>query len=315
MVTSDQAFGKVFSDMCNELHIRHHLSAVHHPEGHGSVERANREVQRVLRALVARRRRWTDFVKPVEFVLNTSYSRTLGTSPFEVIHGFRPRLPIRAVLQLPTEFLPSSTAGEEDDSETSRLWNGDDPIEFSQNLLSISSLLFSKVRDIQKKLYDEELRAALRARRGKSTFEDNEYVLVAFPQTSSLEYRWMGPYQIVGKEYPTMYKVKSLVEGNDEVSRVPASRLFAYNVGNLSVTEIKNLAAFPKLICEKVLEHRESNGVLYFFAKWGGVPLQDSRDSDSWLSWAECRFCPPIRKYCQDHGIRPRLHLNQAENA
>ena len=207
----------------------------------------------------------------------------------------------------------TSPAGEEVDNMANRIWNGDDPIAFSKNLLSISTTLYPQIRDLQKQIYEEELRAAIKKRRGKTLFDPGEYVLVATLQASTLDYRWNGPFQVVEKESENMYRIKNLDPGIDEVTRVPVSRLCSYDVGEMTDDEIKSVAVFPKLVCEKVLDFRTENNTLYFFAKWAGVPLQDPRDSDSWLSWAECRFCPPIREFCRANGIRPRLRLDQAD--
>lgn len=313
LVTSDQAFAPIFSELCNNLSIRHHLSAAYHPEGHGAVERCNREVQRILRFLYVHQRRWTDLVKPTEFILNTSYSRTLGVSPFEVLFGVRPRLPLRVILDMPTVFVDSSVEQGEDsvspDSNVSlNIWEGGEPLVYSHYVLDVTSKLYPKIRDLQTKIYEEEVKLAKRNARGKTDFKTGDFVLIASPTTSSsLEFHWTGPAQVVGLESESMFLLKSIVD--DTSSRVHVSRMFPYIAGELPDKDLQGMAAFPKLLCEEVLDHRLVDQQHYFFCKWQGVPLKDPREPDAWLSWAECRFCPLVREFCTRHGIRPRLHL------
>jgi len=203
LVTSDNAFATLFSDFCSNLAVRHHLSAAHHPEGHGAVERANRDVQHVLRSICVHQRRWTDLVKPVEFVLNTAYSRTLGLSPFEVLYGVHPRLPLRAVLESPHSFAVSNAQGEGSaEADFQALWSGDEPLEYSQRVLDVTSSLYPRIREIQTNLFKRELAEAQKKAKGKVDFVIGDYVLIAAPSVrSSLEFHWTGPFLVTGVEY------------------------------------------------------------------------------------------------------------------
>jgi len=247
-------------------------------------------------------------VKPVEFVLNTAYSRTLGVSPFEVLFGVHPRLPLRALLESPHSFTVLDSQGEVSaEAEFQALWSGDEPLEYSQRVSEVISSLYPKVRDIQTKLFQTELAEAHKKAKGKVDFAMGEYVLIISPSIrSSLEFCWTGPHLVVGSESETMFLTKNLVD--DSVSRTHVSRMFPYLAEDLPDDELRGRAAFPALLCEKVLQHRQENGNHLFFCKWFGVPLKDPRDPDAWFTWPECRFCPPVRKFCQDNRIKPRLH-------
>jgi len=197
-------------------------------------------------------------------------------------------------------------AGEETSDQTSTIWASDDPIEYSGKLLEISAKLFPRIQQLQKKLYIEELEAAKKRERGKTDFSAGDYVLIAVPNPASLDFHWSGPGEIVAPESESMYKVRSLVD--KQVSRIHVSRLFPYNSGDLPKKDLQGLAAYRKLLCETVFEHRLVEGQLYFFCKWLGQPLQERSNPDSWLSWKECRFCPPVRDYCLANNLHPRLH-------
>jgi len=65
--------GKAFTDVLQRYRIKHHVSAPHHPQGHGAVERANQTVEQIIRALLKDKATWLQLVKPAAFAINTAY--------------------------------------------------------------------------------------------------------------------------------------------------------------------------------------------------------------------------------------------------
>ena len=60
-------------------------------------ERANKQILEVLReevTTVARYDEWDTALSHICFDLNTHKSQATGTSPFELVHGFRARVPL-----------------------------------------------------------------------------------------------------------------------------------------------------------------------------------------------------------------------------
>jgi IS30 family transposase len=70
----------VMTEMTSLLDIKHHISAPHHPEGHGAVERTNHTVMQTVRALFREHNHWDTLVRPAAFSINTTVSRVLGVS-------------------------------------------------------------------------------------------------------------------------------------------------------------------------------------------------------------------------------------------
>ena len=61
-----------------------------------------------------------------------------------------------------------------------------------------------------------------------------------------------------------------------------------------------------EFVAETVLDHRFVDGTLEFFVKWVGHPLADKTDPDSWFTYYECRFCPPVRTDIAEHNLSPK---------
>ena len=96
--------GTEFADLLRLLRIRHHLNTTAHPQANGLVERLNRTLLQKLAALNLQLSQvpndqplpyqmWTRLVQFVAFSYNISYNRTIGDTPFFMLHGFDPLLP------------------------------------------------------------------------------------------------------------------------------------------------------------------------------------------------------------------------------
>jgi len=139
LVTTDNGpsfTGEAFKNLVSRYHIQHHLSAPHHPQGHGAVERANRTVEQIIRTLIEGKKTWHQLVPSTAFAMNTAFSRVVGTSPFKIVHGFNPRLPIHAELGTSPEF-PF----------------GDEASEVPVHLITATTQLFQEVQRTEARVY------------------------------------------------------------------------------------------------------------------------------------------------------------------
>ena len=223
---------------------------------------------------------------PVAFAINSAPSRSLGTSPFEVLHGFRPRLPVQAALGV----------------NHSILSDADDPLGFSQTLISTLSAIQAKVVLLQEKLYQEQLSAIRKKAHGQTDFEIGSYVLVRYPRQNKLEPEWRGPFIVLRRDEigPFIYIISNL--NNDTTQRIHANRLHVFWPGSLTEAELKAEAAgIDEFLIEKVFEHKTLKKVLLFRVKWLGF---DYDESDAWVSFSNCRFAPEIKKYMHEHHLR-----------
>ena len=80
------------------------LSTAYHPETDGQSERMHRTVEQVLRCYTSPLQRdWDMFLPAAEFAINSTRSLATGKSPFEVIFGRLPLLPVDASVSAVTD--------------------------------------------------------------------------------------------------------------------------------------------------------------------------------------------------------------------
>ena len=86
------------------------FSTAYHPKIDGQTEVVNRILGNLLRCLVGENSRNWDLLLPrAEFVYNCSVNRSTGSSPFEIIHGYKPNRPLD-LIPLPNHTRVSESA-------------------------------------------------------------------------------------------------------------------------------------------------------------------------------------------------------------
>ena len=101
-VQSDQgrefvnALNRHLFEMCGVKHI---ISTAYHPQTNGLDERFNQTLQRSLLKMVEENQNeWEKYLDPVLFAYRTSKQASTKYSPFFLMYGREPRLPIDAVV-------------------------------------------------------------------------------------------------------------------------------------------------------------------------------------------------------------------------
>ena len=89
-------------EICNFMGITKTRTTSYHPQCDGQTERQNRTIQAMLSAFASNRRDDSDlWLDSVPFAYNTSRHDALGISPYEVVFGQLPRLPVELELGMP----------------------------------------------------------------------------------------------------------------------------------------------------------------------------------------------------------------------
>jgi hypothetical protein len=89
-------------EVCDIMGITKTRTTAYHPQCDGQVERQNRTLQDMLVAFCTKHGNdWDLWLNAVVFAYNTSRQESLQTSPFEVVFGRIPRLPLELELRLP----------------------------------------------------------------------------------------------------------------------------------------------------------------------------------------------------------------------
>lgn len=89
-------------DICNLMGIAKSRTTAYHPQCDGLVERQNRTLQAMLTAFCSQHKEdWDSWLDSVVYAYNTSRHESLGVSPYEVVFGRLPRIPLELELGFP----------------------------------------------------------------------------------------------------------------------------------------------------------------------------------------------------------------------
>jgi transposase InsO family protein len=91
-ITSDrgpQFVSSFWEVVCKKLSIRRRLSTAFHPQTDGSTERANQEVERILRVFVSYAQDdWEGLLAVIAIAINNRDAASIRMSPFFFTHGY-----------------------------------------------------------------------------------------------------------------------------------------------------------------------------------------------------------------------------------
>jgi len=188
-----QAFtGEVMHHLARLCGINQKFTSGYHPQTNGLTERFNRTIQEVLSKFVnPQQSNWDELLQATVFAYNTSIHSSTGFTPFEMVHGYLPRMPIETQLVIPKA---SHTASE---------WVK--TVHDRAHLLQEAGLNRQIRRaKTQAKQYDK----------GKTLkkIKVGDMVRVNMkqntdPQTQKLGRLWKGPFQVIKKCGPVTFRV------------------------------------------------------------------------------------------------------------
>ena len=95
---SDQAqafVGKVLVKLCQQLQMEKVRTSPYHPQSNGQVERVHQTLMRMIGKLdTSKKKRWLEHIASICHAYNATRSKVTGYSPYFLMFGHRPRIPI-----------------------------------------------------------------------------------------------------------------------------------------------------------------------------------------------------------------------------
>ena len=108
-IHSDQGanfMSNIIKELCNILGIKRSRTTPYHPMGNGQCERLNRTILSILGTLKPDQKKdWKNYINPLVYAYNCTRHDTTGISPYALMFGREPRLPIDFAFNIeqPTE--------------------------------------------------------------------------------------------------------------------------------------------------------------------------------------------------------------------
>ena len=166
------------------------FSTAYHPQTDGQTEVVNRSLGNLLRCLVGENMGNWDLLLPrAEFAYNSSVNRSTGKSPFEIVHGYKPRKPLD-LIPLPTHARISESAES-----------------YAQHVKELHKEISKKIN-----MSNETYKHLADSHKRLKEFYEGDYVMVRlkperFPPGTirKLHARGAGPFKIVKRIGPNAY--------------------------------------------------------------------------------------------------------------
>ena len=170
--------GKVIASMCSLLGVEKIRTTPYHPQTNRSAERVHQTLQRMIGKLdLEKRRKWPAHIGSIIIAYNSTRSLVTGYSPYYLMFGCRPRLPIDLLFLTCRTQMLTHTIDEYVASLYDRLWES----------LAIAQDCAVKEAQRQKRLYDRKV--------GAIELRPGDHVLVrldAFRQQMRKLKNWWG---------------------------------------------------------------------------------------------------------------------------
>lgn len=172
--------------------IKRSLCTAYHPQTNGQTERFNRTLAVSLSTFVERNQRdWPDYLQAIIFAYNISEHSVTHISPYELVFGKRPRIPLDNLFQREEFIDPHNPV----------------PHVITDATIQMMKRFITKSQEANKRRLD--------ARLNPSTFSEGDLVLVARPTrikgaAHKLTNTYIGPFRITKKVSDLTFEIAGL---------------------------------------------------------------------------------------------------------
>ena len=186
---------KVMKEMTKNFKVKHVQLAIYHPSSNGLTERKNASIKMALRCFSALPD-WDLCLPTAQYATNAAYCSSVGDTPFYIFYHRDAEIPYTRFLK------PKFSYAEETNFETDRQKR--------------EHLVWTKVKENLLETADRTCRQEAKNRKESRPLEVNDRVFVKRVKKkgeSKLVSKWQGPYRILSRKTPNVYKLKDLRTG------------------------------------------------------------------------------------------------------
>ncbi len=264
------------------------LFSSHHLQHDGQTEIVNRTLESMLRSYVSEdRTSWAEWLHLLEFSYNSHVHSSTGTSPFKLLLGFQPSLPL-------TRLSPTI------DQELANYSLSPEVANFLKDILvhrDSARLAIAKAQETQAKYYNK-------GRKKAPEFEPGSLVLV---NPHSLEWkeskgkgvkliqRWLGPFEVLERINPKVYRLRL----SGKYPGFPVFNIKHLKAYRSSPPKWPNRTKLPETRTgdqeeeyevDSIVVHRKRGGRLEYLVRWKGYGPQ----FDTWATHTDLKNAPEI---------------------
>ncbi|CAF1005522.1 unnamed protein product, partial [Brachionus calyciflorus] len=232
---------QLLQELWELLDIRRLRTSRFHPECDGLSERLNRTLKRMIKCFINDNDdNWDELLPALSFAYNTAIHFTTKFTPYELMYGRKPKLPIDLVYKIPNlnlKFDPNGYA------------------EYIKNKFTKMYETVRKNRDVRvlknKVIYDRQVMAA-KFKEGDAVWLKNEQVKKG--QSKKFIYNWKGPYIIVKNIRDVNYIIRPINKKNRRlitVNRSPRKKLNYKQFGTTRSKRAKEIVKRAKTLLRK----------------------------------------------------------------
>ena len=103
LVSDNEWSSQAFETLCRSFQIEQRRTPFYNPRSNAQIERTFGTLKRLLRAVTRglNQNAWGDWLPPTVFSLNITVSKTTGISPYQLVHGTDPPIPLSTIVGVP----------------------------------------------------------------------------------------------------------------------------------------------------------------------------------------------------------------------
>jgi hypothetical protein len=294
MIRSDngsQFINELIRLITSMLHLKHNHILPYSKEENGLVERANKEVNRHLRAILLEMGdsfvEWSKYLPLIQRIMNSSVNSSIGLAPSQIIFGGLVNLNRRILHPVDDVAIEFPTYKD-----------------YYSNLLTIQGRLIAAAEKTQN---DNNINK-LKLKDDITIFNPNSYVLVSYPDTgfgttspSKLHPRWRGPYRVLSQDDHNHIEIIDLV--TNKIETVHVTRIKPYIVDPYHATPLSiALKDDSYYLVDSIINHRGNSkqvSRLSFKVRWTGY----SSEHDTWEPYKTLKHNEKFHSYLREKNM------------